>query len=572
SNPFLPTAVRNALMAAGQTTFRMGRLYNDVATSTTRNENATFRAAVGAKGELGSKWSFDAYAEYGRGVLDFRLNDLAITPNFLAALYAVRDANGQIVCGPVARNPNLSAAQRPQVEAGCVPYNPFGAFRGSDAARDYMTDDHVGRTVIRQDVGAVNFRGTPLDLPAGPVSVALGYEHRHVRGTDTVTPDTFRRSIIGAFAAANRLPSTGAVTVNEGYFEGEIPLLSGAPMAKSLSLNGAVRYTDYSTSGGVTTWKAGFVYEPFDGLRLRGTRSRDIRAPNTAELFGVAPEGATTQTNPITGGSATVRTQAVSNPNLEPEVADTLTFGAVVQPTQISGLRLAVDYYDIKIDGVIISVSAAEVLRRYYLLGQTDVYAPFIEFVPTTVNPTGFQKVSSPFVNASSLHTRGIDAEAAYRFPTVSGEVNLSVLGSYVIDLKTTDISGTLDSAGGTTPELRLTGNIGYRADRFATNLQIRYNSSRKYSDTLVGPEDPGYDPALPTSISRNRLAGAIYFTLSASYDVLSDKRLQVFGVVNNLFDRNPPLGAYALVGQTATVNYYDFVGRTFRIGVRASL
>ncbi|MDK2762090.1 MAG: TonB-dependent receptor [Sphingopyxis sp.] len=574
SNPFLPTEVRDALVAAGQTTFRMGRLYNDVGTSSTRNVNSTLRVAVGGRGKLGDNWSWDAYGEYGRGVLDFRLNDLPITPNFLAALYAVRDTNGQIVCGPVASNPNLSAAQRAQVEPGCVPYNPFGPYRGSDAARDYMAGDLAGRTLIRQDVAAINFQGTPFELPAGPVSVAFGYEHRSLRGTDTVTDETFRRSIIGAFAASNRLPSTGKVTVNEGYFEAEAPILVDRPLAKTLSLNGAVRYTDYSTSGGVTTWKAGFVYEPFDGLRLRGTRSRDIRAPNISELFGVAPEGATTQTNPVTGGSAAVRTQAVSNPNLKPEVADTLTIGAVIQPVQISGLRLSVDYYDIKIDDVIISVSAAEVLRRYFLLGQTDIYGPFIEFVPTTVNPTGFQKVSSPFVNASSLQTRGVDAELAYRLPVGSGDINLSVLGSYVIDLKTTDISGTINSAGGTTPELRVTSNIGYKSDRFATNLQVRYNSARKYSDTLVGPEDPGYDPASPVSISRNRLAGAAYLTLSASYDIMSngDKKVQLFGVVNNLLDKDPPLGAYALTGQTATVNYYDFIGRSFRIGVRASL
>ncbi len=48
---------------------------------------------------------------------------------------------------------------------------------------------------------------------------------------------------------------------------------------ESFDLNAAVRRTDYSTSGLVTTWKAGATWQPIDDLRFRVTRSRDIRAP-----------------------------------------------------------------------------------------------------------------------------------------------------------------------------------------------------------------------------------------------------------------------------------------------------
>ncbi len=74
----------------------------------------------------------------------------------------------------------------------------------------------------------------------------------------------------------------GAAGYNVKEFFGEflVPLLTDAPIAKNLQFNGAVRWTDYSTSGEVTTWKAGLSWQINDDLRLRGTRSRDIRAPN----------------------------------------------------------------------------------------------------------------------------------------------------------------------------------------------------------------------------------------------------------------------------------------------------
>ena len=70
-----------------------------------------------------------------------------------------------------------------------------------------------------------------------------------------------------------------------------IPVLKDAPFAQELSLNAAARYTDYSTSGGVSTWKVGASWIPVDSLRFRATRSRDIRAPTLNELFAAANSG-----------------------------------------------------------------------------------------------------------------------------------------------------------------------------------------------------------------------------------------------------------------------------------------
>ncbi len=66
-------------------------------------------------------------------------------------------------------------------------------------------------------------------------------------------------------------------------------------------------------------------------LRLRATRSRDIRAANINELFSGQSQFTNTITNPLTNFSATTRQLTGGNPDLTPEEADTLTAGFVYQ-------------------------------------------------------------------------------------------------------------------------------------------------------------------------------------------------------------------------------------------------
>src|SRR3546814_9599934 len=64
-------------------------------------------------------------------------------------------------------------------------------------------------------------------------------------------------SDLSAFFAGNYKATIGEYTVNEAFVETVFPLLKDVPGADTLDFNGAVRYTDYSESGEVTTWKAG---------------------------------------------------------------------------------------------------------------------------------------------------------------------------------------------------------------------------------------------------------------------------------------------------------------------------
>jgi len=112
------------------------------------------------------------------------------------------------------------------------------------------------------------------------VSVAFGAEYRNTRAVQRSDALSLANAF---FLAIEAFPINGD-SVKEAYAEFVVPLAKNMPFLEQLELNGAVRLSDYRRSGTQTTWKVGVTYAPFDDLRLRFTRSRDIRAPNIDEL------------------------------------------------------------------------------------------------------------------------------------------------------------------------------------------------------------------------------------------------------------------------------------------------
>lgn len=439
-NPFIPTSLAAQMDAAGITQIRMARQNEDRGGIKPDNESSYYQAAFGLEGSIFENWSWDATASYGRSSFTYSASDFMILPNYWSALHAVRDGSGNIVCGSLDTNPmaaNISATQRPVIQPGCVPFNPFGASRSDQlpGVYDYIYGTSSRTEVFKRFNAQINLAGSPFSTWAGPVSVATGYEHRQDRVTQTIPADIAALSAGGGFFATNFLPGSGKVSVNEGYVEVGVPLLDDSSGIGTLDLNSAVRYTDYSTSGSVTTWKAGLVFEPIDAIRFRGTYSRDIRAPNIPELAIPGLEGLATFTRPDTLVTAGVRTQQVSNPNLRPEKANTFTVGVVLQPGgALDGLRLSVDYFDIRIDDVIASLSAYEVIQRRFGRGDTS----FDSFITYDNSAIGISKVGSPLLNLNSQTTRGVDMELNYRFPDFGiGRLMLQANATYTSKLET---------------------------------------------------------------------------------------------------------------------------------------
>src|SRR5690606_3602805 len=123
------------------------------------------------------------------------------------------------------------------------------------------------------------------------------------------------------FALGNPRALDGSFNVKEAFAEAVVPLAYDTPFLQALDVNGAIRLTDYSTSGSVVTWKIGANWEPLDGLRFRATRSRDIRAPNILELFSSRVQTTAGVLDPVTNTSPTLQAFSLGNPDLRPEEA-----------------------------------------------------------------------------------------------------------------------------------------------------------------------------------------------------------------------------------------------------------
>jgi iron complex outermembrane recepter protein len=567
-NAYLPASVR-ALMPVNST-LRVGReIQDNFGHPLTTNINKTFNIAAGVSGKFAAGWSWDLNAEVGQNQLDQHTDNVVITNNFNLAVDAIT-SGGQIVCRRVATNPS------------CVPFNIFGQGSPSAAAEAYVRGTQSQQQTIKQRAAALTVRGEPLSIWAGPISLATGLEYRKEQADSTVDAIALAGGYLtGSF---NQKPLHGSYDVKEGFVEAVVPLLKELPFAKSLDFDGAVRYTDYSISGNVTTWKAGLVYTPVDQLKVRATRSRDIRAPNLQELyaFGV-PTTPNTLTNPWKGGAnaGSVPTITSGNVGLQPEVADTLTYGIVFQPT--SQLSVSVDYYDIDIKGTISTVANQTIIDQCYA-GNVTLCG-----LVTLDASNNITQLRNQTVNIALSQVKGVDLQASYRLPlaqifgSVPGDLRFDLNATRSLDVIVNDgITGPINRVGemgGNTQTTNATSGrpkwmaalaINYTLSGTTVGTQVRYVGNGvynvQYAEGVTGIPATG-----GLTINDNTVPSKTYVSLNASHDIVDRDglKLQVYGVVNNVFNNAPP--ADPVGGGGTNPQFYDVIGRMYKLGVRAS-
>ena len=92
--------------------------------------------------------------------------------------------------------------------------------------------------------------------------------------------------------APQLIPSSGgAFEVREAFAELSFPILRDMPFFNTLAIDGAARWSDYTTVGDTFTWKIGGTWSPVRDISFRATKAEAVRAPNIAELF--QPQGQT---------------------------------------------------------------------------------------------------------------------------------------------------------------------------------------------------------------------------------------------------------------------------------------
>lgn len=562
-NPFIPADVQAVMTADGISQLNLGRTGFDIGPAEADSVTQTYRALASLKGSLGSRWKWDVSYTYGK--TKFRQNsyNLFNLLNVKNAVDAVTNGAGQIVC---------AINQTTVTDPACAPINLFGENRFSPAAKAYITGRGFQSTQNDQHDVAANLSGSLIDLPAGPLSIAVGAEYR--RESISGDADAISQQN-GWFALNGSAVKASHVNVKEVYGEADLPILKDSKFGYSLNLNGAIRRTDYSTSGAVTTWKFGGVYQPIQAIRFRATKSRDIRAPNLFELNGplVKTLIGATDPRPGIGGQINPTVLTGSNPNLTPEKADSFTAGVVLAPTGgfARRARLSVDYYNIKVKNVIGPLGAQGVINACFVQNiQADC-----DLITLDSN-NKIATVMDINQNSARLKTRGFDIELQYRQPLGSlGDLTLQALANITQELLTADGYDRAGQTGHRTgtipgvPDYTVDGMLTWSKGDLSITGHAHYIPHGIFWVNFTDPSQPGYVNTASSAVNNNQVPSRIYFDLSATYKIPTSggRTMEIFGAITNLLDKDPPGLPDPTVGTNQIL--FDPVGRAFKIGAR---
>jgi iron complex outermembrane recepter protein len=592
----------------------LGYNMNGIAPARNETNNDVVRVTGGLKGNISSTWNWDAYFEWGQNKNDQHLFNNVVGTFLQFALDAVNDpTTGKVVCRATLAGPAFNSAA-----AGCQPLNLFGSGNATPAGLGYAFRTLMEFSTLKQEVLSANIGGDLFDgFGAGPVKAEFGAEAR--KDTADVTHDLADQPWYNSYFLSYGLDYAGKISVLEGYGEVTLPVLKGLPAARYLEFDGAFRETqnknENETAGAATngqtvthnisSWKAGFIWDLADSFRLRGTRSRDVRAAGFRELYEsyavafAGPFG--TVNNPDIHRPATapatypITALTGGNVNLQPENADTTTVGFVFAPRSgpLDHLQFSADWYKIVINDPItgppFGLGVQNIVNLCYQ-GQQALCNRITFGTPGDF--ATIQTVNNTAVNLGNYETRGVDFEATYRLPLADlssglhGDLSFRLLTSWLYNmtidpgLGTAPInyagqSGPTAAFGGfnTSPKWQSNFFMTYAGGPLTTTLQVRFigkgiqEAQSGAGGAAVAPGDSGYRTTSPNSISSNSVPSVAYLNLAGSYE-LSD-HVSMFASINNLLNKDPPV-APGGNGYPTNPVYFDTYGLTWKVGLRA--
>jgi outer membrane receptor protein involved in Fe transport len=396
--------------------------------------------------------------------------------------------------------------------------------------------------------------------------------------------------------------------------EARLPLVTNAPGAEDLSIEGGYRYSSYNVGFNTNTYKLGLEWAPVRDLRLRGSYQRAVRAPNIGELYAPQAVGLDGSIDPCAGTAPTATPAQCTaagllpgqygnvpknpapqyngklggNPNLHQETADTYTFGFVLQPRALSGLTLSVDYFNIKIKDVIGIIGGNNIILDC-IQTLSPQFCSLIHrdsFGSLWLDPTGY--IQDTTVNEGELSTKGIDVKGSYRstLPGGVGSLLVSLEGTYTQNLITTPVPGfgSYDcvgfygaTCGANNAKWRHVMNLTWSTpwDGFDLNLRWRYFGADKSEQTsgnqfLAGTSFAAGHDHIPTFN---------YIDLAGTFNLGKNVKLQLG--MNNIADKTPPIvaGSDCSTSSPAGANcngntfpgVYDALGRYVFMTIQAN-
>ncbi len=596
TNPHIPQALRGAINAQNLlrdpadplTTIRIARNFEEFGNRDSTHERTLFRVALGLEGDISESWHYDAYYQYGRvhakneNLGRFRLDHLAaaLSPENCTAF---NDAQIQ-----------SQAARCP----GAI--NLFSPGSISKEHIKFLGYEDVRTRVIEQHVAAANITGSIAELPAGSLSVAMGVEYRTEFSLDQ--PSAI---IQDGQSTSNLSPSTrGSFNVSEIYGEVAVPLLqTDSTFMKYLEFEGAVRYSKFSSVGGLVSWKAGLSWLPHDDLRVRAVFSRAFRAPNVAELFRGASESFNSVSDPCNGGGAALgsvvaancaaqgiatsysqaearlRNVISGNLDLKEERSDTYTVGFVYIPSSdaLEGMTLSVDWFNISVKDAIQTAGASTILDLCYkTAGLTDPRCSQID----RAADGEITEIRRGQINSGFLETSGIDVELGYSTSleelglssNSEGMLDFRVNYTYLSKYESQDFPGSKTAllAGATVnPKHRFNFRTSYSTEGWSVSWLVNYIGS-----VQLDPDQRLLDGTIEAGrgveeIEGYRVSAKVYNNVVASYDI--NETINIRLGINNLFNVKLPLVSFN-GRQNTRPGFYDYKGRYFFIGMNVKM
>ncbi|MRW93564.1 TonB-dependent receptor plug domain-containing protein [Duganella sp. FT80W] len=584
-NPYLPSSIAAACASNNITSFQYGTANaifpENINVHPTRKMQRLVLGADGRFPVFGKEWSYDAYVERGVNFTDIIVHDITLNARYNAAIDAVRLADGSIVCRSTVARAN-----------GCVPLNIIGNVAVDPAAWAYIAPQNGPQQHTRQqqDVGSFNLSGEAFETWAGPIAVATGAEWRresyrvsgdpYGNGVTADTPnnasypaDPLLNATVGNnWYAGNYHNAAGTYNVREAYLELNVPVLKSASWGEA-NINLADRQTKYSTSGHVESWKLGANWKTgIDGLRLRAVTSKDVRAPNLSELY--AAQVVVNNVVQYQGNTVTIQQRTVGNTKLRPEIARNNIFGIVLdRPSWAPGFSASVDYFDIKVNGVISALTAQQEVDLC-VAGNQEICGAMSLNNPVATN----NYVTVQAFNLASLHSEGYDLEAAYRMNlknwNLPGRLTFRGLVTRNIHFLTdSGVVGTIPSEGaganlGATPRWKGLLSQSWDTDKYSLTLSERWISSGVYSNEFIECQTncPVSTVQHPT-IYNNHMKGAFYVDLGGTWKI-GDKATAFFKI-DNIANVDPAPAPQANLSFGINPTLYDVIGRVYRVGLR---
>jgi iron complex outermembrane receptor protein len=431
NNPALQTNQLSSTVQAGNT-FQLGEFLvgnGQTEINATGSVNRVLSVRTGFEGTiLNDRFKWDLFYTHGENRLAVNLINNQNLQHMYASEDAVLTPSGTVACYAATQQATAAAY------ANCVPINPFGANSVSQSAFKYdFQETNFHETNVLNNMGG-SIAGKVLDDWAGPITAALSGEARfNAYNINSNVPSSTFVDCTGLRICNPALPSYAQSIIQavhasqnvwEFALETEVPVIANVPLIQHFDLNMAGRYTDYSVSGSVQTWKIGFNWNVVDSLRFRGTTSIDIRAPTLDDLFRppTLVQNVFTDlhvpTGPTTFQSNTTTFSSQGNPALVPEVARTYTVGAVWTPDFIPGLTVSLDYYRIHMANAIGSIAPSTTIQTLCeASGGTSIYCANYQRPLPFSDHTSANFATKLFtfnLNTASTKTEGWDFESNY--------------------------------------------------------------------------------------------------------------------------------------------------------------